>query len=262
MTDTTTRDYEETPYADNQYPVVGEPPTEEKFIPMPVDIIDTGAAKTDVMFDDFGGGVTGSGESLWHLPKGVRYVSEDTKKNIQEQRELERRVLEEELNNAKAQSFEEGKAQGLGQAEELIKQRTDEMNARIGTILKDMTAQVRERLMQIEKEAIKLSVSITEKIIPKAVEINPEYIVGILHEALDLAGASVIKKVRVSPEDMEFITVVGLQNSLSEFDGTWDFAPDETIRAGCVIETSAGEVEYDLDKAWARIKENILKVVR
>lgn len=260
--DTTTRDYHETPYADEQYPIVGEPPAEERFIPMPIDIIKTGAPQTDVMFNDFGGGIQGTNDALWHLPQGVRYISEESKKSEVEQKEIERLALEEEIRIAREQSFEEGKAQGLAQAEEMIKQRTEEMNARIGTIIKDMASQIRERLTQVEKDAVKLSINITEKLIPKAVEINPEYIVSILQEALDLAGASIIKKVRVSPEDMEFINVVGLQNNLAEFDGSWDFAPDETIRAGCIVETSAGEVEYDLDKAWTRIKDGILKVVR
>ena len=258
--ETTTLNYEETPYADETYTIVGPPPGSDEFMPMPIDIIHTGHVAQDMMFDNFGGSVTGNNTSLWHLPAGIRYESQETKKNEEELRVEEEHLVEDKIAAAHAAGLEEGKAVGLQQAEEMIRQRTEEMNAKVGTIIKDMAAQVRERLKQIEQESIKLTVAIVDKIIPHAVDINPEYIVPILREALDLAGASIIKKVRVSPPDMEFITVVGLQKNLAEADGSWDFAADDTIRAGCVIETSAGEVEYDLDKAWARTKDNILKV--
>lgn len=258
----TTLNYQETPYQDEKYQIVGTPPSDDGFIPMAVGVINTNAAKTDHMFSDFGGSAAAGNESLWHLPQGVRYESEDNRKNAQELKELEQQQIEDQIAAAKAAGYEQGKKDGIAQAEELLKQRTEEMNTKVGTIIQDLVKQIREHLIQIEQDAAKLAMNIVEKIIPEAVEINPEYIIPILREALDLAGPSIIKKVRVSPADMEFINVVGLQKDLEQFDGTWEFVADDTIRGGCVVETSAGDVEYDLGKAWERMKENILKVVR
>jgi flagellar biosynthesis/type III secretory pathway protein FliH len=49
---------------------------------------------------------------------------------------------------------------------------------------------------------------------------------------------------------------------MKEYDGSWSFVQDETIRAGCVVETSSGEVDFRLDQAWERIKDNVVKVLR
>ena len=33
-----------------------------------------------------------------------------------------------------------------------------------------------------------------------------------------------------------------------EFDGSWNFEADETIKAGCVLESSAGLIDLQIDK--------------
>ena len=38
----------------------------------------------------------------------------------------------------------------------------------------------------------------------------------------------------------------------------WTFEPDESIHIGCVVVTAAGEVDFNLDKAWERIRKQAL----
>jgi flagellar biosynthesis/type III secretory pathway protein FliH len=116
-----------------------------------------------------------------------------------------------------------------------------------------------QELQALEASAVKLAVEIGEKIVGHAVEINPEYITNIVRQALGKAGGAAIKTVRVSPQDLEFIQVVGVAKQLKEFDGTWAFEADDTIRAGCVVSTSAGEVDFQIDKAWERMRDAVLK---
>jgi flagellar biosynthesis/type III secretory pathway protein FliH len=61
---------------------------------------------------------------------------------------------------------------------------------------------------------------------------------------------------------MEFIEVVGVKKNLRGFDGTWNFESDPTIKSGCVVESSAGEIDFQLDKAWERIQTAVVRAAR
>lgn len=259
---TTTLNYHESPYEDSRYEVVGEPPGEEVFLPLEIQVIDDRVVKADPMFHDFGGATPDNTAAIWHMPTGEHSIKFGDKKDDKEREEELRQQFAAELETARTEAFEAGRQAGLQEAQASIEQNNQQVNARVGGIIKDIVSQVNEKVREIERESIQFVVNLTDKIIPHAVEINPEYILPILQEALGLAETAVIKRVRVSPADLEFINVVGLYKSIKEFDATWEFSADETIRAGCVIETSAGEVVYDLDKAWQRVKQNVAKVVR
>ena len=83
-----------------------------------------------------------------------------------------------------------------------------------------------------------------------------------MREALKYAGTASIKKVKVSAQDLEFIEVMGLSKKLKEFDGSWAFEADENLKSGCVIETSAGEVDFNLEKSWERIAESVVRIIK
>ena len=89
--------------------------------------------------------------------------------------------------------------------------------------------------------------------------INPEYITQIVKEAVRSVGGASILRVRVSPEDMEFIKVVGLSEQLGELAKGWAFEADATIKSGCIVDSSAGEADFQLDRAWERIRAGVIK---
>ena len=258
---TSTADYHETPYEDATYEIVGPPPSENTFVPLKIMATNSAHVHTDPMFQDFGGNRE-EGDALWHLPHSAKYISEDKKKSDEERRA--RREAEQQARVQEA--YQKGLAEGVGEAraeaEAEMNEKLKQMHQVLSSLFEDYKTQLDEKIIAIEKEAVSFAVHLTEKIIPDAVEINPEYIVPLVQEALHLSGGAIIKQIRVSPADLEFITVVGLAKSIKEFDGTWDFVGDETIRAGCIVDTSAGEVEYDLNKAWDRVKHKVLSVVK
>lgn len=254
--------YEETAYQDASYPIVGEPPKYVSFTPMTLSVMKGDRSVVDSMFRDYGGIDQESKEVRWHLPEGLRHVETSVKesKDESDQKELEdNQKLMQEL---REQAYEEGRQSALAESKAQLDEHSKQINARMSELLRDMTKQLQERIAIIEKKSVQVSLDIANKLVPQAVEVNPEYITTIIREALGLSGAAIIKQIRVSPEDKEFIDVVGLHKSLKEFDGTWEFVADETIRAGCVVDTSAGEVDYDLSKAWERIKDSVMKVLR
>ena len=251
--------YQETAYADASWEVVGEPPGEEVFLPMEVSRAPGASQMIDPMFADYGGLSDAAKVQRWHLPEGegVETVADSN----QEEEDLIK-LREEEIEEIKRQAFEEGHKSAM--EGEVVKnaERMMGIEQRLGSMISDLNTQLVEHQRLVEVNAVQFSLDVSKKLLDTAVEINPEYITEIVKEAISNSGAASIKKIRVSPEDLEFISLIGLEKRIKEFDGSWQFEPDSSINAGCVIESSAGEIDYQLDLAWERVKDSVMKVIR
>lgn len=166
--------------------------------------------------------------------------------------EEERTALEEEH----ARQLEEVRQEVEKESAERVKA----VEERYATLIEDMNTQIHEGIDGVERRALALALQVAKKLVGTTVEVNPEYILGIIKEATKLTGGATIKAIRVSPQDLEFLKMLSPDKQFKEFDGSWSFQADETIHAGCVVETSSGQVELDLDKAWEKIKESVIKV--
>ncbi len=163
---------------------------------------------------------------------------------------------ERHLEEMKAALQQEISSQCSAESEEKVKA----IEERYRGIIDDMGAQIRQEVEAVERRAVEFAIQVARKLVGTIVEINPEYILQVIQEAVKLTGGATIKAIRVSPQDLEFIKMLSPEKQFKEFDGAWSFQADDTIRAGCVVETSSGEVDCDLDKTWERIKESVTKV--
>jgi flagellar biosynthesis/type III secretory pathway protein FliH len=253
--------FKSSPYDDSSWEVVGEPPRPEEFYPMQVPQLQTSASMVDPMFADFGGRGSSTDTERWHLPQHLAHEGHTGGKKAEEDPSLIK-MTAEELESIKQEAFEAGRLQGIEAVVGTQSEKLQRIEASVTAAINDLRVQIEEIAVSVAKRGSELAVAIGKKIVDGAVEINPEYIVKIIEEALRLSGGATIRKVRVSKQDMEFIEVIGVSKMLKEFDGSWVFEADETVRAGCVVETSAGEVDYNLDNAWDRVRDNVIKVVR
>jgi flagellar biosynthesis/type III secretory pathway protein FliH len=179
---------------------------------------------------------------------------------LQQRFEEERLALQAEhekhLEEVKAALQQELAAHYATESDEKVKA----IEERYRTIIDDMGGQIRQEVEAVERRAVEFAIQVARKLVGTIVEINPEYILQVIQEAVKLTGGATIKAIRVSPQDLEFLKMLTPERQFKEFDGSWSFLPDETIRAGCIVETSSGEVEFDLDKTWERIRESVTKV--
>lgn len=254
--------FTETPFQDASWEVVGEVDESPEFAPLEIEVLGHNAFRVDPMFRDFGGFPEDDLPQRWHLPQEYAHRGEEAA--VRHQREMDELHAEyaEKIALARKEAHEEGRSEGHASAIEESNSRWQTIEAHIREVMADFAQQAIEALEQTQKASLHLTLEIAQKIIGTGVEINPEYIVQIIHEALAQSGAANIQKVRVSQQDLEFIEVVGVRNIIREFDGSWDFEADPSIQAGCVVETSAGEIDFDLNKAWDRVRDNIIRVAR
>lgn len=257
--------YQETPYADASWEIVGELRDELEFIPMDLDVVSDDGLQIDPMFGDYGG-LQGKGKTKrWHLPEDLAGQYEESGSAALEEEEIQDdriSMTEEELTAIKQEAFQAGKLQALEEGASESNARLAAVEQSVQTVVADFTDQVMRSVEETQSEAVRLAIAISKKIIDTAVEINPEYILPIIQQALDLSGTSLVQKVRVSPQDLEFIQLVGIEKHLSTSTTDWTFEADPSIKAGCVVETTSGEIDFDLDAAWERIQDNVVKVLR
>jgi flagellar biosynthesis/type III secretory pathway protein FliH len=255
--------YAPTPYVDSSWEIVGEAVETTEFAPMQVQILPRTHSFVDPMFANYGGIDENPTGASWHLPEEVArsYRQQLERPDSAEPEVATIAITEEELEEIKQQAYMEGQQSGLEAAISANAEKMELAEARLLQLMEDLQKQVGQHQSMLERNAIELATKISLKIVHHTVSINPEYIVPVLREALGLTGTAQIKRVRVSAQDLEFIKLVGLQKAIKGFDGSWEFIADETVRNGCIVETSAGQIDFQLDPAWRRIRDKVVKVL-
>lgn len=257
--------YQPTPYSDSSWEIVGEKVETTEFVPMGIELLPRTYAFVDPMFADYGGDPGSTQESRWHLPEELAAQFNEMQRTgglpATEEQEKQITLTEDELEAIKQQAFMEGQQAGLEAAVSANAERMELAETRMVQMMEDLQKQVGQHSRMIERQGVDLAMKIALKIVHETVSINPEYIVPVVTEALGLAGTASIRRVRVSAQDLEFIKLVGLEKNVKEFDGTWQFIVDDTVKNGCIVETSAGQIDFQLDPAWERIKDKVVKVI-
>lgn len=169
-------------------------------------------------------------------------------------------IDEEEQSKLIAQAAEKAYAQGREDARAEIDDMKAQLEKQFSTVVEDLRLQLSEGLHSCERNAVELALQVARKLVGEVVESKRDYVVGIIQDALKSIAGTEVTGVRVSPQDYEYLSQhkdeLGGQLKSS---GMWELQSDDSIRAGCIVTTSAGEVDFDLDKAWSRMREKVLK---
>lgn len=252
----TQRDFRPTPYEQTSWEIVGELTKERDFVPLEVSILADERTGADPMFEEFAKGFDSEDESFVH-GKGARRMATFEDEVPQEIPADKLAELEAEfavkLEEAKAAGFQEGN----DAAEAKIAERYDQLMQRLRGVTDAIYQQWSSLASKLERQAVDLSLQVSKKILHTTVEVKPEYIVSVIREALSQLGAAKPVRIRVSLEDYEFLTIIGLPVELSEQELGVTYVADESVKSGCVVETDFGEVDLVLDRMWAEVKDKI-----
>jgi flagellar biosynthesis/type III secretory pathway protein FliH len=165
-------------------------------------------------------------------------------------------VTADEVTALREQAYAEGLAAGQSELVELKAQ----LEARYEELFADMQTQFKETLRNAERQAVELSFQVAQKLIGTVLESDRSYIQEVVAQALQAAAGSEVIRIRVSPQDFDFLSLTNLATTIqTKNGGDWKFESDDSIRAGCVVTTKAGEIDFNLDASWARIRDKVLR---
>jgi flagellar biosynthesis/type III secretory pathway protein FliH len=245
-------DYIPTPFNETSWEVVGTRLEVVQFVSMDVEVIPSEMTKADPMFADFGGGV----EAGQVFSTGKRILEEEAEPEIDE--EMLEAIRQDAFEQGRLQGLEDGKAEALAENQIAL----DELSKDLKQFQLQLVREVKSVCAKTEKGGFELALAISNKILKLTAEVRPEYILEIIRGALESTGAGKPLKVRVSPQDMEFLEVIGLPPDLSSEETGVSYVADEAITSGCVVETDFGEVDHRLDSMWEQVKENLFDVAK
>jgi flagellar biosynthesis/type III secretory pathway protein FliH len=163
---------------------------------------------------------------------------------------------EDKVREALQQAYEQGAADTRQEVLEIQQQ----LEERYRLLWEDMQIQLDETVRANETKAVELALQVAKRLVGDVVDTKRDYILRVVQEAIKLTAGAQISSVRVSPQDYEFLKLEGYGDKTKAIAGEYlSFVSDESIRAGCVLVTSAGEVDFDLGKAWERIRAKALQ---
>lgn len=153
----------------------------------------------------------------------------------------------------------EAYAKGCRDTRDEVSQAQSQLEERYALLWEDMQNQVDELVKLHEAKAVELALAVAKRLVGDVVDERRDYIQGVVSHAVELSHGAKILSVRVGPHDFEFLKLsqYAEQTRLLLGEGV-KFVSDDSIRAGCVLVTSAGEVDLNLDAAWERIRARVL----
>jgi flagellar assembly protein FliH len=147
--------------------------------------------------------------------------------------------------DAYALGYEEGKAAGIESTMASGEKVIERLNQTISQVEKFR----REVYLNAERESVALALAVAAKIVGSEVETKKEVVLSTVKSALGKVVDYERIKIKVSPDDFEFV-----KNSASELSGSVEnlenvaFEADETVTCGgCVIETNFGDIDAKIE---------------
>ncbi len=171
--------------------------------------------------------------------------------------------FETRLDAEKRQAYQNGISVGLKQAE--TKYQKELKNS--FTLFEEMASQFQETFTQIieteEQNLLKLVLSIAKKVVATEIQTNPETILSVLKNALNLLNDRIGIKIYVNPQD--WMVVKDNLNSLNlriELPDSVEVINSvDMIQGGCRIESKSGSIDADIQTQFLEIERKILKDV-
>ena len=164
---------------------------------------------------------------------------------------------EEELQLARDQAFEAGRAAGIAEAEALTERLVAVAEQSMADGLFRVQTQQAEANDQMMRDAVLVAVGVLKKLQPEMVRHHGlDEVEALLHECLAHLDGEVKVTVRTNPEMQDSVRERAEQVSLAvAFDGKLVYAADPRIAFGdCRVEWGDGGAERDLARSWAEIE--------
>jgi flagellar assembly protein FliH len=146
--------------------------------------------------------------------------------------------LEELQKTAYEEAWREGRAAGVAAGEDAVKQRA----SRYDQLLHALSKPFDQLDASVEKQLVELAISIVKQLFRREIKINPDHVIGVVREAIQLLPiASRTVQVQLHPDDAALV-----RETLSPAEGepAWRIVEDPLItHGGCRVTTENSHID-------------------
>lgn len=166
--------------------------------------------------------------------------------------------IKEEIQEAYDQGFADGQETTSATLQIQIIQHQQWLR-NIDSVIKELRSQYSNSISELENSLITLSIMVAEKIIEREVTANSEIVVVEVRKAIKSLDNDIIFKIRVHPECLEILKMVksNLITDSSRIENVIITADESVDLGGCVLETSAGNVDARIKAQLERIMSSL-----
>jgi flagellar assembly protein FliH len=154
----------------------------------------------------------------------------------------------------------EGRAAGLAAAQAELVPALATLREAAGSL----AALTAERLAAVERDAVELSLQLSEQIVQAAVDVQPELLLGVTRTALRRLADRHRVTVAVNPDDLELLSD-GIEQLKHELGGIehLDVHSDRRVgRGGAVARTEEGEIDASIEAQLRSAREIAIAALR
>jgi flagellar assembly protein FliH len=210
---------------------------------------------------------SGSDFIMSDVVKKISGIEEIEKKNEQD---IFDRRLNEKFNELKTQAYDEAYQLGLQNGfKSAVEQRLQEINQAVDDfqVLVNSIHTIKTDLVHQNEAHIMTTIfRIAEKIAYGHIAENPDLVLPVIKESIELAQSDDEVTILVSPEQIDFIeNLKKLSNRDFDFLKNIRLQPSNTIvSGGCIVETNYGvidaQVETRVAKIWTELSQSLPKI--
>lgn len=153
----------------------------------------------------------------------------------------------------------EGEKTGFERASKKLAPLLDSLRAAL-LELKNLRAAT---LRQSEKDMVELAMAIARKVVCREIQMDREVVMHVAREALSRIDDPGKIKIKMSPQDFEFIAAAGykLSDIIGDLDNVSLAAADNIQSGGCIIETDMGEIDARIENQIQTLEESLRTAV-
>lgn len=166
-----------------------------------------------------------------------------------------------EAEEIRKQAFDEGQRQGYRDGIEQSRTEADEIRGRARGVLREAEETRRRTLDELEHEVRSTAVMIAEKLVAKQLDLDPETIIAVAREALEVVRERESVVLYAHPAH-----VVHLQEAVQELKA--QLLPEGAVlriigdaeleTGGCLVETEQGLVDATRDVRWREVLKALM----
>ena len=173
---------------------------------------------------------------------------------IVEEAPINSEVVEAVKTESFADGFKQGIIEGRAAAEEEYNRKLAEIQENFAKLSADIGNAQGVFNQNLEKEALKLALQISKRILHTTVEARPEYIVEVIKRVFEESGVHKPLKIKMSPKDYKFVESIKTSDEFTALESSKvEFAPDATVKSGCTVETENGNLDLRIDNMWYEV---------
>lgn len=183
--------------------------------------------------------------------------------NAQEEADVLRNQVFEEARSLREQARDEGYQEGIKTAHEEM-ERDRHAAIEEGKALLEEAHLTRMKVLQsAEKQIVDLAVSIARKIVIRELSTSPDLILEVVRLAIAKLDDPDKIRIQLNPEDIDMVLTALDIDKLNETgtDTTVNLKADRRIkRGGCVVDSSRGTVDAQVENRIKAVEEAVLEV--